>query len=185
MNETGEVTKGLRMTDTKTEFDICAEDRVPVLLHRVDQLWRQLLDHELAHHGLSQAKWRTMAILSLYPEGLIQSELAEELGIEGPSLVAMIDRLSRDEWVERVQCGTDRRCKIIRLTERSLPLIDEIRASAEKLYARTFAEIDVPGVSIPDVERFFIALRDRLFDNLPEKKRQQRRRNLARAAAEG
>ena len=170
------------MADLTTEFDICAEDRIPVLLHRVDQLWRQLLDHELAHHGLSQAKWRTMAILSLYPEGLIQSELAEELGIEGPSLVAMVDRLSRDEWVERVQCGTDRRCKIIRLTERALPLIDEIRASAEKLYVRTFSEVNVPGVRIEDVERFMIALRDRLYENLPERKRQQRRRNLERAA---
>ena len=172
------------MADQELAFDICAEDRVPVLLHRVDQLWRQLMDSELAHHGLSQAKWRTLAILSLYPDGLIQSELAEELGIEGPSLVAMIDRLSRDEWVERVQCGSDRRCKIIRLSDRALPLIDEIRESAEKLYARTFAELDVPGVSIPDIERYFIALRDRLYENLPEKKRQQRRRNLARAAAE-
>ncbi len=171
------------MAEDDLAFDICAEDRVPVLLHRVDQLWRQLMDNELAHHGLSQAKWRTMAILSLYPDGLIQSELAEELGIEGPSLVAMIDRLSRDEWVERVQCGTDRRCKIIRLTERALPLIDEIRSSAEKLYARTFAELDVPGVNIPDVERFFIALRERLYESLPDRKRQQRRRNLARAAA--
>ncbi|MFP4639936.1 MAG: MarR family winged helix-turn-helix transcriptional regulator [Guyparkeria sp.] len=172
------------MADQELAFDICAEDRVPVLLHRVDQLWRQLMDSELAHHGLSQAKWRTLAILSLYPDGLIQSELAEELGIEGPSLVAMIDRLSRDEWVERVQCGSDRRCKIIRLSDRALPLIDEIRESAEKLYGRTFAELDVPGVSIPDIERYFIALRDRLYENLPEKKRQQRRRNLARAAAE-
>ncbi len=170
------------MADQELAFDICAEDRVPVLLHRVDQLWRQLMDSELAHHGLSQAKWRTLAILSLYPDGLIQSELAEELGIEGPSLVAMVDRLSRDEWVERVQCGSDRRCKIIRLSERALPLIDEIRQSAEKLYARTFAELEVPGVDIPDIERYFIALRDRLYENLPEKKRQQRRRNLARAA---
>ncbi|MBN2872101.1 MAG: MarR family transcriptional regulator [Halothiobacillaceae bacterium] len=173
------------MADLTTAFDICAEDRIPVLLHRVDQLWRQLLDLELAHHGLSQAKWRTMAILSLYPEGLIQSELAEELGIEGPSLVAMVDRLSRDEWVERVQCGSDRRCKIIRLTERALPLIDELRTGAEKLYARTFAEVDVPGVDIADVERFMVALRDRLHDNLPERKRQQRRRTLERFTAPG
>ncbi|MFO7580937.1 MarR family winged helix-turn-helix transcriptional regulator [Guyparkeria sp.] len=172
------------MDDQDLAFDICAEERVPVLLHRVDQLWRQLMDNELAHHGLSQAKWRTLAILSLHPDGLIQSELAEELGIEGPSLVAMIDRLSRDEWVERVQCGSDRRCKIIRLSERALPLIDEIRESAERLYARTFAELDVPGVGIPDIERYFIALRDRLYENLPEKKRQQRRRNLARVAGE-
>ncbi|MFA7522025.1 MAG: MarR family transcriptional regulator [Halothiobacillaceae bacterium] len=166
--------------DTKAGFETCVEDALPVLLHRVDQLWRQLLDHELAHHGLSQAKWRTMAIVSMYPKGLIQSELAEELGVEGPSMVAMIDRLSRDEWVERIQCGTDRRCKIIRLTERALPLIDEIRASAEKLYARTFAEVDVPGMSINDARQFMLALRDQLHDNLPEQKRQQRRRNQER-----
>lgn len=156
----------------KSVLDICAEDRMPILMLRVTQLWRQIMDNELAHHGLSQAKWRTLAILALHPDGMIQSELADELGIEGPSLVAMLDRLSKDNWVERKQCSTDRRCKIIHLTPRAWPLIDEIRQSSEKIYERTIARVG--GVPIQQVEAFFIELRERLYDNLPEKKRHMR-----------
>ncbi|WP_298218856.1 MarR family transcriptional regulator [Halothiobacillus sp.] len=154
------------------EFDICTEDKMPVLMMRVTQLWRQLMDAELAHHGLSQAKWRTLAILALRPEGMIQSELADELGVEGPSLVAMLDRLSKDEWVERILSETDRRCKIIRLTPRAWPLIDEIRISSEKIFQRTIAKVDVAPLAV--IEAFFIDLRERLYDDLPEKKRHHR-----------
>ncbi|ANJ67858.1 hypothetical protein A9404_11130 [Halothiobacillus diazotrophicus] len=154
------------------DFDICAENRMPILMLRVTQLWRQIMDNELAHHGLSQAKWRTLAILAMHPDGMIQSELADELGIEGPSLVAMLDRLSKDNWVERKHCETDRRCKIIHLTEHAWPLIDEIRQSSEKIYDRTIAQ--VTSVPVEQVEAFFIELRDRLYENLPEKKRHPR-----------
>jgi MarR family transcriptional regulator, transcriptional regulator for hemolysin len=154
------------------EFNTCIEDRMPVLMLRVTQLWRQLMDAELAHHGLSQAKWRTLAILAMRPEGLIQSELADELGVEGPSLVAMLDRLSKDEWVERIHSETDRRCKIIRLTPRALPLIEEIRISSDKIFQRTIAKVNVAPLSV--IEAFLIELRERLYDDLPEKKRHQR-----------
>lgn len=154
---------------TDPVFDICAEDHLPILLIRVTQLWRQRMDADLADHGLSQAKWRTLAILAMFPDGLIQSELAEELGIEGPSLVAMIDRLSKDDWVERIPCGTDRRCKVIRLTQRAWPMIDEIRISSEKIYNHIFSAVD-PG-QIKIVEDFLIHVRERLFEDLPAKKR--------------
>ncbi|MFP4155013.1 MAG: MarR family winged helix-turn-helix transcriptional regulator [Halothiobacillaceae bacterium] len=151
-------------------FDICSEDRLPVLLVRVTQLWRQRVDAELAHHGLSQAKWQTLATLSLHPEGMIQSELAETLGVEGPSLVAMIDRLSRDHWVERNACSSDRRCKIIRLTERAMPLIDDIRKISEKVYADLLDGTTADEMKV--TEHFLRRLRDKL---AAEKVRRKRR----------
>ncbi len=158
------------MSDPVT--DICGENRMPILMLRVTQLWRQLMDAELAHHGLSQAKWRTLAILSMYPQGMIQSELAEELGVEGPSLVAMLDRLSKDEWVARIQSDVDRRCKIIQLTPRAWPLIENIQQSSEKIYQRTIAKVEAAPLAL--IEAFFLELRDRLYDDLPDKKRHHR-----------
>jgi len=150
-------------------FDICSEDRLPVLLVRLTQLWRQRVDAELAHHGLSQAKWQTLAALSLHPEGMIQSELAEALGIEGPSLVAMVDRLSRDHWVERIACSNDRRCKIIRLTERAMPLIDDIRKASEGVYAALLEGATAEDLEV--TERFLRKLRDKLAAEKQERKR--------------
>ncbi len=159
------------------EFDICAENQIPILMLRVTQLWRQLMDAELAHHGLSQAKWRTLAILAMHPQGMIQSELADELAVEGPSLVAMLDRLSKDEWVARIQSDVDRRCKIIQLTPRAWPLIEDIRQSSEKIYQRTIAKVDVAPLAL--IEAFFLELRDRLYEDLPEKKRHHRQERRA------
>jgi MarR family transcriptional regulator for hemolysin len=111
----------------------CSEEELPLLMMRVNQLWRQRLDARLSHLGLSQAKWRALATIALSEEGMNQSELAGRMGIEGPSLVALLDRLSRDGWVSREVSCRDRRCKILRLTDKATPLIEEIAAVAETL----------------------------------------------------
>ena len=103
------------------------------LLHGTARAWRLKLDERLKPMGLSQAKWRTLLHLSLAPGRLTQSEIAERLGIEEPSLVTLLHRLENEGWVARKNALHDRRCKTVHLTRRAQRVIEEINAAAFKL----------------------------------------------------
>ncbi|RFA31364.1 hypothetical protein CAI21_01705 [Alkalilimnicola ehrlichii] len=107
-------------------------DSFGVALHETARAWRLKLDQRLRPLGLSQAKWRTILIVSREAGGLTQKELAERLGVEGPTLVRLLDRLAADGWVERQDCPNDRRSKRVVLRERAkegLRQIEEVAAS--------------------------------------------------------
>ncbi len=78
-------------------------------------------------------------MLSRQGENVRQGVLAEELGIEGPSLVRLIDLLQTEGLVERREDPTDRRAKTLHLTpageakvERTNRILRRVRASLLK-----------------------------------------------------
>jgi len=103
------------------------------LLHGTARAWRQKLDHRLKPMGLSQAKWRTLMHLSLAGDALTQAEIAARLGVEEPSVVTLLHRLEREEWITRSNSQRDRRCKMVLLGRRAQRVIGQINSSAETL----------------------------------------------------
>jgi len=83
--------------------------------------------------GMSQAKWRTLLHLSIAPGTLTQTEIAERLGIEEPSLATLLHRLENEGWIARKSSPRDRRCKMVLLGRRAQNVISEISAAAEEL----------------------------------------------------
>lgn len=109
-----------------------AMDRFGLLIGDVGRLWRQRLDQRLKPLGLSQAKWRTLLRLSL-GDGISQRELSQRLDIEGPTLVGLLDRLSRDGYIERRESTRDRRSKTVHLTPKARKALVEINRVAVQL----------------------------------------------------
>jgi len=103
------------------------------LLHGTARAWRLKLDERLRPMGLSQAKWRTLLLLSLTPHSLTQAEIASHLGIEEPTLVALLHRLEEEGWVSRRNSPRDRRCKTVHLQRRAYRVIGRINATALEL----------------------------------------------------
>jgi MarR family transcriptional regulator, transcriptional regulator for hemolysin len=95
--------------------------------------WRTKLDQRLRPLGLSQGKWRTLIHLSQGGNKLTQKEIAERMGIEGPTLAGLLDRLQEDGWVERRGSPNDRRCKIVHLQRRSKAVLEKIFNTAHEL----------------------------------------------------
>src|SRR5437868_14376679 len=92
------------------------------LLHGTARAWRLKLDQRLRPMGLSQAKWRTLLLLSLTPDPLTQAEIAFHLGIEEPTPVALLHRLEEEGWVSRRNSPRDRRGKTVHLQLRAYPI---------------------------------------------------------------
>ena len=118
------------------------EERFSVALHSTSRAWRQALDRRLKHLGVSQASWMTIAVAAKARHPLSQSELADSLGVEGATMVAMVDRLVKAGFVLREPSTTDRRVKRIVLTPAGSLLYDKVRTAAATFRLELLANVD-------------------------------------------
>ena len=95
------------------------------LVTRLGRIWRRESDQALSDHGLSYATAIPLLVLSRQGENVRQGVLADELGIEGPSLVRLIDLLQAEGLVERREDPTDRRAKTLHLTKAGAAKVEE------------------------------------------------------------
>ncbi len=108
---------------------------IGALLGETGRAWRYRLDQRLKPLGLSQAKWITLMKLSCAEDGMTQTELAERLGVEGPTLARLLDRMATDGWIERRESDADRRSKTVHLRPKACGLLERITAVAMQLNA--------------------------------------------------
>lgn len=101
-------------------------------LMRLSNRVRRILDARLRPQGLSQAKWRALLILR-DSAVLLQKDLAGSLGIEGPSLVRLLDVLESDGLIERRVMPTDRRGKTVHLTPAGEQAVRDIQRVTDQV----------------------------------------------------
>jgi MarR family transcriptional regulator for hemolysin len=118
------------------------EERFTGALHNTSRAWRQALDRRLKYLGVSQASWMTIAVAAKAAGPLSQSELADRLGVEGATMVAMVDRLVRAGLARREPSTTDRRVKRVVLTPAGNLLYDKVRTEAAAFRKALLADID-------------------------------------------
>ena len=118
------------------------DERFSNALHSTSRSWRQAVDRKLKYLGVSQASWMTIAIAAKARLPLSQSELAEKLGVEGATMVAMIDRLVKAGLVIREASTTDRRVKRVILTPAGVKIYDKVKAEAVALRKELLANTD-------------------------------------------
>jgi MarR family transcriptional regulator for hemolysin len=104
-------------------------------LSEVTRLWRLVLDQRLRPRGLSQATFRALVNLARLGDGVTQRALAERIGIEGPSLVRLLDALEANGLVERRPQPMDRRAKALYLTEKARAVLDDAGGVADDVRA--------------------------------------------------
>jgi MarR family transcriptional regulator for hemolysin len=107
------------------------EERFSAALHATARSWRLAIDARLKDLGIGQAGWMTIAVIAKSPAPPSQRELADLLGIEGPSVVSMLDRLERGGLVRRAPSPLDRRVKLAHLTEDGRALYARVRKEAD------------------------------------------------------
>lgn len=126
----------------KSALDINPRDDFAFQLSRLARHWRWWLDNRLSDEGLSQATWITLTYLSRGGDGMTQRELADFIGIQGPTLVRHLDNLESKGLAERRQKDGDRRVRTVHLTEAAHPVIDQITERAAVLRRELLAGID-------------------------------------------
>lgn len=125
-----------------------AKEQLGMAIGEVSRAWRAKLDERLRPLGLSQSRWLVLLHLSRRGDGIVQKTLAECLGIEGPTLVRILDRMTEDGWLERRESTTDRRAKTVHLTTHARAVITRINKVAEKLRGELLADIPAADIEI-------------------------------------
>jgi MarR family transcriptional regulator for hemolysin len=105
-------------------------------LARIARRWRREIDDGLRPYGLTEATWMPLLHLSHMGNEAKQKDLAASLDIEGASLVRLIDALESSGLVERFDHETDRRAKVVRLTDRGLDVLDGVNGVAAAIRRR-------------------------------------------------
>ena len=85
-------------------------------LLRLARVYRREVNRALAEHGMSDARALPVLHLARAGGGMRQGVLAEALGVEGPSLVRILDQLCAAGLVERRVDPKDARAKTLHLT---------------------------------------------------------------------
>lgn len=122
-------------------MSLTIEERFSHALHSTARAWRLALDRRMKDLGLSQASW--LAIGSLAKYGPVpQTELARLLGIEDPSMVAMVDRMVKAGHMERQPSPTDRRVKLVALTDSGRAVYAHLRRLADPFREELLGGVD-------------------------------------------
>ncbi|AWJ92265.1 MarR family transcriptional regulator (plasmid) [Azospirillum baldaniorum] len=115
-------------------------------LFRAAHLWRREANKVLAESGFSSSVISPLMLLNELGDGMRQRELAEEMGVEGPSLVRLLDSLEAAKLVERREAPDDRRAKTLHLTDQGRDLLARVNAALNDVRRRL-----LQGASGPEI----------------------------------
>ncbi|MGA0565143.1 MarR family winged helix-turn-helix transcriptional regulator [Ancylobacter sp. VNQ12] len=116
------------------------------LLH-VGRQWRRLAETELAAHDISEAVASPLVWLKRLGGGVRQVTLASHVGIQGTSLVRLLDQLCDAGLVVRRDDPADRRTKTLWLTAAGEQLAERIERAIAQLRAQVFTDVSEEDIA--------------------------------------
>lgn len=102
-------------------------DRFGIRFSMLSRLWRRTIDQQMAAAGLADISWAPLIHLAESGDGVSQKELAALVGIDGSSLVRLLDTLESRGHIERCTAPADRRIKLVMLTDTGRAAVTDIR----------------------------------------------------------
>ena len=99
------------------------------------QAYHRAVSDELLPQGITYRQSMVLGWLALEGE-LSQTDLANKMMIEPPTLVGILDRMERDGWISRHNCPSDRRKNLIRANPAAEPIWEKIVECATRVRER-------------------------------------------------
>ncbi|WP_309735224.1 MarR family transcriptional regulator [Pseudoxanthomonas sp. SORGH_AS_0997] len=110
-------------------------------LMQAGRQWQKVVDAALAGHGLSNAMTTPLLMIGRAGGGVRQIELAQLIGVEGPSLVRILDKLAAAGLVRRENDVSDRRANKLWLTEAGEAIRQQLETQLNALRKKTFGDM--------------------------------------------
>ncbi|MCJ8148053.1 MarR family transcriptional regulator [Shinella sp. H4-D48] len=128
-------------------------------LSRVQRKMRALFDARVKERGLTLPRARALMILGRGSQ-LNQRELADELDIETPTLVRLLDGMEKQGFIARQSVEGDRRAKQIVMTPHGARMAGEVLDLARSLRADVLADISTADMTA--TVKVFAAMSDNI-----------------------
>lgn len=133
--------------DSMTSPTEPARRRFGLSLVGLARRWRRTLDDRLAAAGLTDATWAPLVHLQEHGDGICQKDLAALVGLDGSSLVRLLDILAAQEMIERRPDENDRRAKRIFLTDAGRRAVATIRKRLTVIEDEMMVDLDDEGIA--------------------------------------
>jgi MarR family transcriptional regulator for hemolysin len=147
----------------ETQIDSAAFKReFGQMIGQVSRAWRYEMNQQLKPFGLNVSTRQVLMQLHRNPDGLMQRDLAHLLGIEGPTLVRLLDQLEKKQWIWRITAPHDKRRKYSVLTPKATEQIHIIEKITKELRNRM-----MQGLSMEKIDAGLRAMQQ-IRDNLQQ-----------------
>jgi MarR family transcriptional regulator for hemolysin len=130
------------------------------LLSQAARSWRRSTNRRLQPFGLTEATWLPLLRLARARTPMRQKDLAASLGLDGSSVVRVLDSLETAGLVERRAEAGDRRAKAILLTTEGRAVIRQVEQVAQEVRDEA-----LHGLSDGEIQRAY-ALLERICERL-------------------
>jgi MarR family transcriptional regulator, transcriptional regulator for hemolysin len=124
------------------------ENSLGFIVNRTARAFVKSLDLELREKvGVTVGQWKVIVML-VKQNGLTQKETADKLGLEGPTLIPIIDKMEKDGLLVRKVDSSDRRNNRIYRTEKADALWDRMMECATKVRQASVKDISEENMRI-------------------------------------
>ncbi len=114
---------------------------LPMMLYRTLDAVMPRFRQIFSEFGLTEQQWRVLRVLWQH-EQIAFRELSDLSLIPAPSLVGVVDRLTKSGLAGRRRSETDRRNVFVHATEQGMALESKVRPRVDKAYQELRASID-------------------------------------------
>jgi DNA-binding MarR family transcriptional regulator len=138
-------------------FDL--DDCIAFITNKSAKKLADEFNRRLQEHGTTRVQWIALFYIGKAGE-ISQKELSDYMDIKESSMVRLIDRMEKEELVERRKDSEDRRITKIILTDKGKFLIEELMPRGQE-----FQDDVLKGISKENLEVFKEVLQ-RMTDNI-------------------
>src|SRR5690242_5467455 len=103
--------------------------------------WRKIAREVAAEHGVSEAASAPLLWIERLGNDVRQNALADAVGIEGASLVRLLDELQASGLITREPDPNDRRANAVNLTEAGWAIVAEVNEALTALRLEVFDRV--------------------------------------------
>ena len=121
------------------------------------RLWRRMTREVTAQYGIAEAGAAPLLWIGRMGEGVRQTQLADRIGIEGASLVRVIDELVAAGLVRRQPDPSDRRANGLYLTDEGRNIVVRVEEELQALRERVLGDVDAADIAA--AERIIAAIK--------------------------
>jgi MarR family transcriptional regulator for hemolysin len=111
------------------------------MLAQTARQWRRMVNARLQPYGLTEATWLPLVRVARAAKPMRQKDLAASLGLDGSSVVRLLDALEKASLLDRREEAGDRRAKVLVLTKRGRSIVDQVETVAREVRNRALADL--------------------------------------------
>ena len=141
------------------------EESVGYWITMTSHFYQDALNQELLPYGITFRQFQVIGWL-VYEGPLSQVGLADRMMIEPPTLVRILDRMERDQWITRENDPQDRRRKVITVLPEAKPVWSKMVACLKRL--RKKATEGMTPEQVQTLKVLLAQVQENLGANVPE-----------------